>query len=60
MIFVTPVNETGNVNVIVWNYEDVDRSERLLADKGRRCRNEAVTGGKYCRECQPAEHNRDD
>lgn len=35
--------------------EDVERCERVLADKGRRCRNEAETGGKYCRVHQPAE-----
>jgi hypothetical protein len=45
----------GNVTFQFVSNEDVDRCERVLADKGRRCRNEAETGGKYCRVHQPVE-----
>jgi hypothetical protein len=38
----------GNVTYQFVRIEDVDRCEKLLTDKARRCLNEAEIGGKYC------------
>lgn len=39
----------GSVTFQFVRTENVDRCEMVLPDKGRRCRNEAEIGGKYCR-----------
>ena len=39
----------GGVTFQFVRTEDVTRCEKVLAERERRCRNEAVIGGKYCR-----------
>jgi len=45
----------GQVTYRFVRAEEVNRCEKVLEDKGRRCRNEAERGSKFCRAHQPGD-----